>query len=219
MAAAPPVPRPRSSRVVVYIDGFNLYYGVLRFSKEKWLDIEKLFRILRPHDTIQKIRYFTALSHGGKSKDQLAYLKAIETLPLVNVVRGRYKNKSLKCLVHACAVADKDRFFTTPEEKRTDVNIAVSMLDDAYQNIGDHLIVVSGDSDLVPAVNMVKTRFPHITVTVYVPARNPIRGAAVELRSAADKDRDLPLNLLKLAQLPASIADGAGGFIAKPAGW
>jgi uncharacterized LabA/DUF88 family protein len=217
VASRPPL--PRSSRVVVYIDGFNLYYGVLKFSKEKWLNIERLFRLLRPHDAIQKIRYFTALSHGGKSADQLAYLKALETLPLVNIVLGRYKKKSAKCLVSACAVADKDRIFTTQEEKRTDVNIAVSMLDDAYQNLGDHLVVVSGDSDLVPAVNMVKTRFPHIAVTVYVPSRDPIRGAAVELRSAADKDRDLPLNLLRLAQLPASVPDGSGGFIAKPPTW
>jgi hypothetical protein len=216
----PPRPRPFGSRVVVYIDGFNLYYGVLRFSKEKWLDIERLFKLLRPHDTIQKIRYFTALSSGGKSQDQLAYLKAIETLPLVNVIRGRYKNKTVKCLVQAvCAVADKDRFFNTPEEKRTDVNIAVSMLDDAYQNFCDHFILVSGDSDLVPAVNMIRTRFPAKQVTVYVPSRNPIRGAAVELRASANKDRDLPLNLLRIAQLPANISDGSGGSIAKPASW
>jgi uncharacterized LabA/DUF88 family protein len=214
-------PLPRRSRAIVYIDGFNLYYGVLKFSKEKWLNIERFFVLLRPHDTIQKIRYFTALSSGGKSADQLAYLQAIETLPLVNVVRGRYKNKSVKCQVRqpACTISDKDRIFNIPEEKRTDVNIAVSMLDDAYQNLCDHLIVVSGDSDLVPAVNMVKTRFPGKTVTVYVPSRNPVRGAAVELRAAADKDRDLPLNVLKRAQLPASIPDGSGGYINKPSSW
>ncbi len=214
-------PLPRRSRVIVYIDGFNLYYGVLKFSKDKWLDIERLFVLLRPHDTLQKIRYFTALSSGGKSNDQLAYLKAIETLPLVNVVRGRYKNKSVKCRVPqaTCSLQEKDRIFSIPEEKRTDVNIAVSMLDDAYQNLCDHLIVVSGDSDLVPAVNMVKTRFPSKIVTVYVPPRNPVRGAAVELRAAADKDRNLPLNLLRIAQLPASIPDGSGAYITKPTTW
>jgi len=212
---------PRASRVIVYIDGFNLYYGVLKFSKDKWLDIERLFTLLRPHDTIHKIRYFTAHSSDGKSSDQLAYLKAIATRPLVNVVLGRYKNKTVKCQVlpASCSVREKDRFFKIPEEKRTDVNIAVSMLDDAYQDLCDHLILVSGDSDLVPAVNMVKTRFPAKIVTVYVPSRNPIRGAAVELRAAADKDRDLPLNLLKHAQLPASIPDGSGGFITKPTSW
>src|SRR6266581_6668838 len=96
-ANAAPRVGPVGSRVVVYIDGFNLYYGVLKFSKEKWLNIERLFKLLRPRDFIVKIRYFTALSSGGKSLDQLAYLKAIEALPLVNVVRGRYKNKSVKC--------------------------------------------------------------------------------------------------------------------------
>lgn len=75
---------------------------------------------------------------------------------MVNTILGRYKKKSVKCLVQICSVIQKDRIFKSQEEKRTDVNIAVSMLDDTYQNLCDHLIVVSGDSDLVPAVNMVK---------------------------------------------------------------
>ena len=90
---------------------------------------------------------------------------------------------------------------------------------DAYEDRCDHLIVVSGDSDLVPAVRMVKARFPNKMVTVYVPTRNPVRGAAVELRSAADKHRDLPLNLLRFSQLPNPLPDGAGGFIHKPSTW
>lgn len=52
---------------------------------------------------------------------------------------------------------------------------------------------------------------------MYVPSRNPVRGAAVELRAAADRDRDLPLNFLRLAQFPASIPNGSGGVILKPA--
>ena len=71
----------------------------------------------------------------------------------------------------------------------------------------------------MPAVNKVKTRFPDKTVIVYVPSRNPIRGAAVELRAAADRDKSLPLNRLRVSQLPAQVPDGAGGFIAKPAEW
>ena len=93
------------------------------------------------------------------------------------------------------------------------------MFDDAYQDRCDQFILVSGDSDLVPVVNLVKTRFPQKKVTVYVPSRNPKRGAAVELRSAADRHRDLPLNLLKLAQFPISFPDGAGGIVAKPSTW
>ena len=47
-----------------------------------------------------------------------------------------------------------------PEEKRTDVNIAVFMLDDAYRDMCDQFVIFSSDSDLVPAVNMVRLRFP-----------------------------------------------------------
>jgi uncharacterized LabA/DUF88 family protein len=93
------------------------------------------------------------------------------------------------------------------------------MLHDAYEDHCDRFVIVSGDSDLVPAVNRVKTLFPQKQVFVYVPTRDPIRGAAIELRSAADKDRSLPLRPLKFAQFPPRIPDGAGGFIEKPATW
>ena len=99
------------------------------------------------------------------------------------------------------------------------MNISVQMLDDAYQGICDKIVIVSGDSDLVPAVGMVKLRFPQIKVSVYVPARDKIRGAAVELRSAADKNRTLPLNLLARSQFPATVPDGSGGIISKPSDW
>ena len=111
------------------------------------------------------------------------------------------------------------RFWIAPEEKRTDVNIAVTMVDDAYQDLCERFVIVSGDSDLVPAVDQVKARFPDKEVIVYVPARTRIRGAATELRGAADKDRTLPLRLLRHCQLPVSIIDGAGVTIQKPAGW
>jgi hypothetical protein len=87
------------------------------------------------------------------------------------------------------------------------------------QDRSDTLILVSGDSDLVPALKMIKARFPQKTLIVYVPTRNPVRGAAVELRSAADKNRDLPLNLLPLSQFPQQLSDGRGGLITKPPTW
>jgi 6-hydroxy-3-succinoylpyridine 3-monooxygenase len=93
------------------------------------------------------------------------------------------------------------------------------MLDDAYQNRCDHIVLFSGDSDLVPALNIVKLRFPAQRITVYVPSRNPIRGAAVEIRSAADVNRTLPLNLLAKSQFSDELSDGAGGVITRPADW
>jgi hypothetical protein len=205
-------------RTIVYIDGFNLYYGAVRGSAFKWLNLQRFFLLLRPHDNIVKVHYFTALVEGPTKPNQEIYLRALGTLPLVNVVLGKFKTKQVRCSNSACTFAG-DRFFTVPEEKRTDVNIAVFLLDDAYQNQCDHSIVVSGDSDLVPAISLLKVRFPKKRVTVYVPSRNPTRGAAVELRSVADRHRTLPLNLLPFSQFSNPLPDGAGGLLHKPASW
>jgi uncharacterized LabA/DUF88 family protein len=105
-----------------------------------------------------------------------------------------------------------------PGGKRTDVNIAVFMVDDAYQDSCDQLIVFSGDSDLVPAVNVVRRRFPQ-KVIVYVPSADPVRGAAVELRTSAHVHRTIPRQLLSKPQFPDQIPDGAGGFLNRPAAW
>lgn len=207
-----------TKRSVVYIDGFNLYYGALKGGPNQWLDLQRYFERLRPDDDLQAIRYFTAQTTGDAGRRQQMYLRALETLPLVEVILGKYKNRKVTCRLQACQHSGS-RVFTTQEEKRTDVNIAVQMLDDAYQDFCDRLVVVSGDSDLVPSINMVKRRFPQKEVIVYVPARNSIRGAAVEIRAAADRDRLLPLNLLAHSQLPSRIPDGAGGHLDKPTGW
>jgi hypothetical protein len=205
-------------RTIIYVDGFNLYYGAVRGGNSKWLDLQRYFEMLRPHDSIIQIHYFTALVDGLTKPNQEVYLRALGTLPKVNVVLGKFKKKQVRCSNSLCTFAG-NRFFQVPEEKRTDVNIAVFLLDDAYQDRCDHSIVVSGDSDLVPAIGLLKTRFPNKRVTVYVPSRNPKRGAAVELRSAADKSRTLPLNLLPLAQFPSAVPDGAGGTLVKPSSW
>jgi uncharacterized LabA/DUF88 family protein len=209
---------PRRKRSVIYIDGFNLYYGAVRGTPHKWLDLQRYFEMVRPHDDIQAIRYFTALIDGPHRQSQLTYLRALETLPLVEIVLGQFKVKRVKCQVQACTFTGARRF-ATQEEKRTDVNIAVRMLDDAYQDMGDRFVVVSGDSDLVPAVSQIKTRFPGKEIIVYVPARNRARGAAVELRGASDRHRSLPLEKLAHAQFPVRVPDGSGGNITKPADW
>ena len=134
-----------ADRSIVYVDGFNLYYGALRGSLFKWLNLQRYFQLFRPHDQLQQIRYFSALISGPTQPNQLTYLQALETLPLVEVVLEKFKEKRLRCGVHHCAFAGA-RLFPAMEEKRTDVNIAVYMLDDAYQNLADHFILISGDS-------------------------------------------------------------------------
>ena len=172
-------------RAIIYIDGFNLYYGALRGTAHKWLNLERYFSLLRPDDDLQQINYFTAPVTGPTRPNQDLYLRALATLPLVNIVLGKFKKKRIRCAVPGCCHA-APRIFNAVEEKRTDVHIGIHMLDDAYQNRCERQILVSSDSDLVPALNVVKSRFPNQEIIVYVPTRNAIRGAAVELRSAAD---------------------------------
>ncbi len=211
--------RPTRPRLIVYIDGFNLYYGAVRNTPRlKWLDLAKFCRILRPSDDIQRIHYFTAQVDGSTKAHQKEYWKALATTPQVNIVLGKFKKKRVACKVSACVHAGS-KLFSTQEEKRTDVSIALAMLDDAYQGLCDHQVLISGDSDLVPAVALVRHRFPAMKTTVYVPSTNPVRGAAVELRASAAINRDLPLNLLAYAQFPNRIPDGAGGFVTRPAAW
>ncbi|MEA5420156.1 NYN domain-containing protein [Spirulina sp. CCNP1310] len=207
-----------TKRSIVYIDGFNLYYGALKGTPHRWLDLQKYFEKLRQDDEIKKIWYFTAKVTGSPSQRQQIYLDALATSPLVEVVFGLYKRKTLRCKVKECQYQG-NKEYKVPEEKKTDVNIALQMLDDAYQGACDRMILVSGDSDLVPAVNFVKKRYPQIEVIVYIPATNRKRGAATELRDAADKDKTLPLKLLSKAQFPEIITLASGQKISKPDTW
>ena len=57
-----------SMRTVVYVDGFNLYYGALKGTSWKWLDLVVLFeKVLQPHHDILAIKYFTARVSGTSS--------------------------------------------------------------------------------------------------------------------------------------------------------
>ncbi len=205
-------------RANIYIDGFNLYYGAVKNTRYKWLDIGRLFAMLRPHDEIQTIYYFTAEISGSHHAHQMAYLSALATLPKLKIILGKYKLKQVLCGVAACKFRC-GRAFYVPEEKRTDVQMALQLTHDAWTDACDRFILVSGDSDLVPAVRAVKSIAPDKKVVVYIPARNEKRGAALELRGTADKARILPNELIRRAQFPAKIPDGFGDFVHKPESW
>ena len=204
-------------RCAVYIDGFNLYNGSIKGTRHKWLNLQRMFELLRPDDDVTQIRYFTALMSGESGTRQQTYLDALSTLSKVSVVVGRYKRKTVMCHAHACTFTGNRRFKTW-EEKRTDVSIAVQIVADAYEDMCDNFVVVSGDSDLVPALHQVKMRFPEKKVIVYIPARDQTRGAAVEMRSAGDRSRTLPMDLMPKCQLPPSINTGSI-VIEKPPSW
>jgi uncharacterized LabA/DUF88 family protein len=150
----------------MYVDGFNLYFGIReeaikRGSKDEpnprwyrymWLDIHAMARgILAPYQELTAIKYFTAPITGRKGKQdrQNAYLDALRTLPSVEIIFGRFQPDRKEC--DRCGHPAYH-----PQEKKTDVNIATALICDALDDKYDTAIVVTGDSDLVPALQAVK---------------------------------------------------------------
>ena len=86
-------------RTRVYVDGFNLYYGALKGTPFKWLDPVRLAALLLPREyAIDRLRYFTARVSGKLDSRaparQQNYLKALSTLPEVDIHYGRFLAKT-----------------------------------------------------------------------------------------------------------------------------
>ncbi len=206
-------------RTVVYLDGFNFYYGLLSGSTDcKWLDLQRLFVRLRQADEIVAVRYFTAFWPDESGERHKVYVQALGQSPLVAVELGRYKRKGFVCAVTDCSYSGRRRY-NGFEEKETDVNIALRMLDDAYQGLCDTIVLVSGDSDLIPAVNMVKGRFPALRTVLYVPGVRKRFDMATELRAACHEARMFPEAMLRKFQLPAEVRLPGGLVARKPPTW
>ncbi len=81
-------------RVAVYIDGFNLYYGVLRHSNYKWLDLQKFAEsLLEPEqdEQLEILKYFTARVDGTANRRQEIYFRALRhSCPKIEIIEGYY---------------------------------------------------------------------------------------------------------------------------------
>ena len=81
--------------VNVYIDGLNLYYGALRNSPYRWLDLRKLSQgLLKASDEVQRIRYFTALvddpADPTVGQRQKSYIRALRSIPGLTIHYGSF---------------------------------------------------------------------------------------------------------------------------------
>lgn len=145
-------------RIIVYIDGFNLYYGLLKPNPAvKWLDLKALGALLRPGCDVL-VRYFTAqvrpVPDPSSQSRQRLYLRAVETLyPSVTIHYGRFTAHQVRMAYVAPLVPMvKTALVWKTEEKGSDVNIATYLLLDGHDGLYDEAIVISGDSDLVEPV-------------------------------------------------------------------
>lgn len=149
-------------RVIIYIDGFNFYYALLKNANgRKWLNLFALFENMFSNEyDICEIKFFTALVGGNRKKqNQQKYLEALATIPKISVHYGYLKHKK-------CPFKNMP-YHEIPEEKQTDVNIAVEMVKDAYENKYDICFLVSNDTDLISAMQTVKQQNKILGIAEY----------------------------------------------------
>ncbi|HIE54601.1 MAG TPA: NYN domain-containing protein, partial [Chromatiaceae bacterium] len=93
------------NRVISYIDGFNLYFGLRNkgWKRYYWLDLVALSEsILKSGQTLVESHNFTARirTSGNNRPDmqrQADYLDALSTLPKLSIHYGHYLRKQRQC--------------------------------------------------------------------------------------------------------------------------
>ena len=199
------------SRYCIYIDGFNVYYALKQpqYQQFKWLDYRKLAEnSIGPNNKITGVFYFTAIV-SWKRENALRHKSYIRALQWAGVetIRGRFLSKHVKC--HKC-----DKYFQTHEEKRTDVNIALKILTDAYDDLYDKALIISADSDLLPVINAVRKYSPDKKIGVMF----PIGRSNHDLRHACDFRIKMSQKILTDSQFPEKIKIG-NKVIQRPPTW
>lgn len=203
----------------MYVDAFNLYYGCLKDTPYRWLDLSAFCHAALPRDSIGHIRYFTALvSARSYNPDQptrqRVYLRALATLPVVTVHYGQFLSSVVTMpLAEPRPGHAKFARVRKSEEKGSDVNLAAHLLCDAYENKFDRAVVVTNDSDLVEPIRLVNERLRK-PVGVLCPKRRP----SFELRKVAAFTRPIREGVLRVSQFPSELCDAVGTFH-KPARW
>jgi uncharacterized LabA/DUF88 family protein len=206
------------NRTNVYVDGFNLYYGSLKRTAYKWLDILALCKWYAPNYNFQRIYYFTAIV-GGTAKDpgkhirQRAYLDALKTIPIVEIVEGHFLTEPMDMPL---ADGSGDARVLRSKEKASDVNLVTQLMWDAHCNNFSTAIIISGDSDFIKPVQMVRTHFQK-EVIVFDCQRDGDKNS--RLNKAASEFKAIRETALAGCQFPTLLAGANRPVIRKPPTW
>lgn len=220
----------------VYVDGFNVYFCAVKSTSYKWLNLLALCNTLFPTVQISKIKYFSAkvrnLQHDPNAQTrQDTYWRALRTIPDLEIIEGnfvawpRLLPQFPFAYVNGPNRPPNKVQVERAEEKGSDVNLAAYLVYDNCMQQADESIVISNDSDLANAIELV-TRDLQRPVTVV----NPNRTARVrseprhcslqqDLRRVSTRFlRSINERVLATTQFPPTMTDAQGTFT-KPAGW
>jgi uncharacterized LabA/DUF88 family protein len=206
-------------KTIVYVDGLNLYYGAVKGTPYKWLDLSKLCQLLLPQHQIQQIKYYTAKVKArpgdlGQPVRQQTYLRALRTIPNLKIVYGQFlQSQILMPLVNPPVSGPRIVKVIKTEEKGSDVNIATHLVHDGHLGRYEAAVIVSNDSDLVEAVKIVRYEL-NLTVGMINPHRKP----SYALKQHVNFMKKVRKGVMQASQFPPTIQDGKG-IIRKPTGW
>jgi len=226
-----------TSRVVVYIDGFNLYYRALKRTAYKWLDLDALCRsILQKTPNVVEINYYTAKvkqldpSFTDQS-DQEEYLRALKTIPNLKIHFGNFqvttKRMRLSSPLWMKPEFDPPVDFSTysvcpefvevikTEEKGSDVNLGVHLVRDAFLNKFDIAAVITNDTDLTEPLR-IATKEAGKKVVLLSPVSRP---AGSLTKVITGKPLFINSSHLRRSQFPDPCIDRNGRQLRKPTDW
>jgi hypothetical protein len=209
-----------TSKTWVYVDGFNLYYGAVKDTPYKWLDIQRLCELLLPNHSINRIKYFTARVSArpddpGKPTRQQIYLRALRTIPNLEIIYGSFLSHEVMMPL-AQPPAGGSRFVRVirTEEKGSDVNIATHLVHDAFRANFESAVLITNDSDLQEPVRIVQEE-----LALEVGILNPHRQTASRvLTRRASFIKQIRSGALRASQFPEVLHDKRGEF-RKPRMW
>ncbi len=203
----------------VYVDGFNLYYGCLKDSPYRWLDLAKLCSLLLPSHEINRIRYFTALlspkpANPLQPQRQLFYLRALQTIPNLTIHYGHFLTNAVRIpLAQPSPAGPQTALVLKTEEKGTDVNLTTYLMADSLGGECEMAVLLSNDSDFKTPIEFLRTQLD-MTVGVF----NPQRTKSWALSQVSDFYRPIRRGPLSASQFPSQLSD-VQGTITKPPSW
>lgn len=204
----------------IYVDGFNLYYGCVKDTPFRWLDVGQLCMRLVPREhQVQRIRYFTARVSArpqdpSAPRRQQVYLRALATIPNLTIFYGHFLTSEVQMpLARPSPGGPTSVRVLKTEEKGSDVNLASHLLLDTFRRDCEAAFIISNDSDLLEPIRIARREFG-VAVGLGCPHKQPSQ----VLKQEVDFMRTIRRGALRASQFPSTLVDARGTFT-KPAAW